>query len=358
MAKAKKDSAPMELASIFEEEEQSNVELPGAGTDDDEEFNRLLNDFIASELKDIDIEIEEKKEEIAVDEKIRRVVREPEDRSRQDTLPQPLNRTASKQPEIRPAAAEKAEIKEQPQPVRQEPAPLPPKSKIILCEEEEALFSAFQNFKNAIETMAEQFNLKTPKFTIDEELLYPRYKPKVSTEFTDATLDGWDIILKAHGNRLQDLRPDAGDDDILNYAEQEQDEVLQLALISYVEVLIEIESCEIAYESRRVKAKKKWLEKKIIEEHEARQAKIKKYIALIEEQKFPINSERLVVNYFKTARKDPQGAREILVNNPATYAPIEVNKIPPRLFGLIKSKPEDGIKFNRIIGNFLKKLKG
>ncbi len=356
MAKAKKDSAPMELASIFEEEEQNNVELPGAGTDDDEEFNRLLNDFIASELKDIDTEIEEKKEEIAADEKIRHVVREPEDRSRQET-PQPLNRTAAPQPQEPEAVMKQTTVKEQPEPVRQEPASLPQKSKIILCEEEDALFSAFQNFKNAIETIAGQFNLKTPKFTITEELLYPRYKPKVSADFTNATLDGWDIILKAHGSRLQDLRPDAGDDDILNFAEQEEDEVLQLALISYVEVLIEIESCEIAYESRRVKAKKRWLEKKIIEEHEARQAKIKKYIALIEEQKFPINSERLVVNYFKTARKDPKGAHEILVNNPATYAPIEVSKIPPRLFGLIKSKPEDGIKFNRIIGNFLKKLK-
>lgn len=356
MAKAKKDSAPMELASIFEEEEQNNVELPGAGTDDDEEFNRLLNDFIASELKDIDTEIEEKKEEIAADEKIRHVVREPEDRSRQE-IPQPLNRTAAPQPQEPEAVMKQTTVKEQPEPVRQEPASLPQKSKIILCEEEDALFSAFQNFKNAIETIAGQFNLKTPKFTITEELLYPRYKPKVSADFTNATLDGWDIILKAHGSRLQDLRPDAGDDDILNFAEQEEDEVLQLALISYVEVLIEIESCEIAYESRRVKAKKRWLEKKIIEEHEARQAKIKKYIALIEEQKFPINSERLVVNYFKTARKDPKGAHEILVNNPATYAPIEVGKIPPRLFGLIKSKPEDGIKFNRIIGNFLKKLK-
>ena len=350
MAKAKKDSAPMKLASIFEEEEQSNVELSEAGTDDDEEFNRLLNDFIASELKDIDTEIEEKKEEIAADEKIRLVVREHEDRNRQDTPPQPLNRTAVPQSRKPEAVKKQTAVKEQ-------PVSQPQKNKIILCEEEDALFSAFQNFKNAIETIAGQFNLKTPKFTITEELLYPRYKPKVSGAFTNATLDGWDIIIKAHGSRLQDLRPDASDDDILNFAEQEQDEVLQLALISYVEVLIEIEGCEIAYESRRVKAKKRWLEKKIIEEHEARQAKIKKYITLIEEQKFPINSEQLVVNYFKTARKDPKGAHEILVNNPATYAPIEVSKIPPRLFGLIKSKPEDGIKFNRIIGNFLKKLK-
>ena len=351
MAKNKKDNSSIELASVFEEEE---IELPDSKTeDDDEEFNRLLNDFIASELKDIDTEIEEKKEEIAQDAKVRHVVRQPAERGEPAKSTQ---RTSDESPA--PTASQPRQTND-PTPAidKQAPAPLPDKNKIVLQEEEEALFSAFQNFQNAIETMAAQFDLKTPKFAVTEELLYPRYKPKVSAVFTDATLDGWDIILKAHSADLKDLRPDAGDDDILNFAEKEEDETLQLALISYVEVLIEIESCEIAYESRRIKAKKRWLEKKIIEEHEARQAKIKKYIALIEEQKFPINSERLVINYFKTARKDPDGAREILITNPATYSPIEVAKIPPRLFGLIKSKPEDGIKFNRIIGNFLKKLK-
>lgn len=350
MAKDKKDNSSTEIASIFEEEE---IELPGSGTEnDDEEFNRLLNDFIASELKDIDTEIEEKKEEIAQNVKTRHVVHQPPERKEAAKPAKPSAAQSPAQTASQPQTASQA-----PAIAKPAPAPQPEKSKIILQEEEEALFSAFQNFRNAIETMADQFKLKAPKFAVTEELLSPRYKPKVSAVFTDATLDGWDIILKAHGADLKDLKPDAGDDDILNFAEKEEDETLQLALISYVEVLIEIESCEIAYESRRIKAKKRWLEKKIIEEHEARQAKIKKYIALIEEQKFPINSERLVINYFKTARKDPDGAREILITNPATYSPIEVAKIPPRLFGLIKSKPEDGIKFNRIIGNFLKKLK-
>ena len=339
MAKNVSNNASTELASIFEAEENENdIKLPGT-EDDDEEFNRLLNDFIASELKDIDTEIEEKKEEIAEETKVRHTVR------------QPINRDEPTKTEAPVAQPQKQEA---PKPAS---APQPKKNDITLCEEEDALFSAFQNFRNAIETMAGQAGLKVPTFAVTKELLYPRYKPKVSAVFTDATLDGWDIMLKAHGEDIKDLHPDASDDDILNFAEKEEDETLQLALISYVEVLIEIESCEIAYESRRIKAKKRWIEKKIIEEHEARQAKIKKYIALIDEQKFPINSERLVVNYFKTARKDPVGAREILTTNPATHAPIEVSKIPPRLFGLIKSKPEDGIKFNRIIGNFLKKLK-
>ena len=49
----------------------------------------------------------------------------------------------------------------------------------------------------------------------------------------------------------------------------------------YVEILIEMEGCDIAYESRRVKAKKKRIERQIREEHEARQQKIRAYIEKI-----------------------------------------------------------------------------
>ena len=47
----------------------------------------------------------------------------------------------------------------------------------------------------------------------------------------------------------------------------------------------------------------------------------------------------------------------MLETNPATFAPIQVDKIPARFFGMIKPKPEDGIKINKKLGKFLKKLK-
>ena len=62
-------------------------------------------------------------------------------------------------------------------------------------------------------------------------------------------------------------------------------------------------------------------------------------------------------NYFKTAKKDPDGAYKVLTQNPAVYAPIQVDKIKPRFFGLLKVKPQDGIRMNKLIGEFLKKLK-
>ena len=84
---------------------------------------------------------------------------------------------------------------------------------------------------------------------------------------------------------------------------------------------------------------------------------MQRYIELIQKEKFPIDAERLVNNFFKTVRKDADGAQKILETNPATFAPIEIEKIKPRFFGMIKPKPEDGIKINKEIGRFFKKLK-
>jgi hypothetical protein len=83
----------------------------------------------------------------------------------------------------------------------------------------------------------------------------------------------------------------------------------------------------------------------------------KKYIDAIKKKEFPIDAERLVNNYFRLSNKDPEGSFKALVNNPATYAPIDFSKIKARFFGLIKVKPQDGIRINRKIGDFLKKLK-
>ncbi len=83
----------------------------------------------------------------------------------------------------------------------------------------------------------------------------------------------------------------------------------------------------------------------------------RKYVDAIERKKFPINAERLVHGYFKVASKDPEGSFQALTTNPAIFAPIEIDKIKPKFFGLIKPTPRDGLIFNRKIGDFLKKLK-
>ena len=99
------------------------------------------------------------------------------------------------------------------------------------------------------------------------------------------------------------------------------------------------------------------IEQEIIEEHKRRAERARRYIKAIEKKRFPINAERLITNYFRVASKDPKGSFEALTNNPAIFAPIEIDKIKPKFFGLIKPSPRSGLMFNYKIGKFLKKLK-
>lgn len=223
--------------------------------------------------------------------------------------------------------------------------------------EEKQLFNAYRSFAGAVIASALAGNVEAPVFTFEAQDIYPRFRPSRINRLNEDIFAGWRILLAVQPVRLSSLPPNPSDEQILNFAEKTTDENLQAALISYVEVLIELDGCEIAYNMRKAKAKKRKIERQIIEEHNQRKERMQKYVAAIQAKKFPIDAERLVSNYFKTARKDPDGAQKILENNPATFAPIEVEKIPPRFFGMIKPKPEDGIRVNKEIGEFFKKLK-
>lgn len=296
-------------------DEDINV-TTNTASDEDDEFEKLLQEFISNELTDDD------RETIANDEK------EAEERK-----PNPSSAGNSPEDNEEDPDAEK------------------------LYDEEKALYNAHHNFVNSITEMAQQNNLKIPDFSISANMLYPRYKPTLGEKFALDTLKGWDIMIQAHPTRIMNIKPNAKDEELLEFAEKTTDDILQMAVISYVEILIEIESCEIAYEKRRLKAKRRKIEREVVEEHQRRLDKMKKYIKAIEEKEFPVNAERLVTNYFKTSRKDADGAYKMLTNNPATFAPIEVSKIKARFFGMIKAKPEDGIRINKELGAFLKKLK-
>lgn len=223
--------------------------------------------------------------------------------------------------------------------------------------EEKQLYNAYRSFAGAIIASAQAGNVEAPVFSFEAQDIYPRFRPSRINRLNEDIFAGWRLLLAVQPVRLSSLPPNPSDEQILNFAEKTTDENLQAALISYVEVLIELDGCEIAYNMRKAKAKKRKIERQIIEEHNRRKERMQKYIAAIQAKKFPIDAERLVANYFKTARKDPEGAQKILENNPATYAPIEVDKIPPRFFGMIKPKPEDGIRVNKEIGEFFRKLK-
>lgn len=276
---------------------------------EDDEFERLLNQFISSELEDVDTGLEEKTEE---------------------------------PPAPAPAAA---------------PAAAPKNAGPVLDEGEKALFEAYKNFSNAIVMMAGMNDAEAPDFRVDASLLSPHYKYRTGSQIADDAVKGWEIMFKVHGPVLAGLNPEASDEELLDFAEHCEDEILQLAVISYVEILIEMEGCEIALEERRLKAKRRKIEREIYEEHQRRIERKQRYIEAIRKKKFPVDAERLVNNYFKTAQKDPDSAYQVLINNPAVYAPIDTSKLQPRFFGLIKPTPQDGIRVNRELGCYLKKIK-
>lgn len=226
-----------------------------------------------------------------------------------------------------------------------------------LLPEEKSLFDAYRNFRDTIFVIAYKSNLKAPKFYISADVLYPKYKPSIGKAIAKDSVIGWDILIKTHAPRLESIDHNATDEQLLDFAEKTTDEELQLAIISYVEILIEIEGCEISYERRKIASRKKRIEKEIYLEFKQREDRITRYIEKIKEQNFPINEEQLVKNYFKTARKDEDGAFKALTTSPAMFSPIIHNKIKAKFFGIIKPKPEDGIKINQNIGNFLKNLK-
>ena len=226
-----------------------------------------------------------------------------------------------------------------------------------LAMEENRLYEALINLIKSSIDCAIESNIDITPFTFDHSNLIPRFSPNKIQNISQNILHAWDLLLKAQPERLSSLQENPSDEQILSYAENSSNKNLMMALISYVESLIELDACEIAYNLRKAKYKKYKIEKKIYEEEMARKEKTRLYINEIKQQHFPIDAEMLVNNFFKTAKKDPEAAKKIIEQNPATFAPIQTDKLPDKFFGLIKAKPEDGVKINKKIGKFLKKLK-
>lgn len=295
-----------------------------------DDFDKLLDDFISSQLEDTEDALAELK----------------------DIENQPTPDTANK-------------IQEQPS--EEEASTEPSLSGFLeqindtnadrLAVEEKRLFDAYKNLVASSNACGEAAEIKLPKYKFSAQDLLPRFRPTRLENLNHDILKAWEILLAAQPIRLTSLPTNASDEQILNFAEKTTDRNLQMALVSYVETLIEIDACEVAYNLRKIRYQKHKLEKKIYEEQQQRREKMRKYIEAIKKQKFPVDAEMLVNNFFKSVRKDPESAKKILESNPATFAPILFEKIKARFFGMIKPKPEDGIKINKKIGKFLKRLK-
>ena len=227
----------------------------------------------------------------------------------------------------------------------------------LLKQEEQELSRAIYNFQDGLLAISDKKNLKAPTIDYEPKMLYPNYKPSVGRKFAQYLLESWDILNKYDPENMKRLSKNATDEEFLVFAESLTDTDMQLVIISYVEILINLEICEVKYEQMKEIAVKNRIKKELYEEYMRLQDRKNKFIEKLKQQNFPIDVDKLINNYFKAAQKDSKGAYDALTKNPAMYTPIEFDKIKPRFFGLIKVAPEDGIKFNQKIGNFIKKLK-
>lgn len=316
-AMAVPESTEADIKALLAEDTPPQTPQPAPApqkNDDDDEFERLLNEFISAELDD-------SKE------------------NAQENLDNVKSGQAAEQSQALPISNTDEE------------------NSNLLEDPEKSLYRAYQNYFFAIRAIAEDKNLTSVSPSLTAENFYPHYKPRLGIRISKEIMQGWDIMLKAFPQDLASLNPSGTDDELLDFAEQANDDNLQLAIISYVEILIEMEGCDIQYETRKLKAERHKIEKEIYEAHQARVERSQKYIEAIKKKEFPIDAERLVKNFFKTSNKDADGAYKMLTTNPATFSPIEINKIKPRFFGLIKVTPQDGIRVNKEIGEFIKNLK-
>ena len=311
------DSTEADIKALLAQDETDTITsqpTDASQTNEEDEFERLLNEFINAELDEAKEDAQENLENVK------------NGQAQESATSLPISNTDEE-------------------------------NSNLLQDPEKSLYRAYQNYFFAIRMIAESNNLSAISPSLTAENFYPHYKPRIGIRISKEIMQGWDIMLKVYPQDLASLNPSGTDDELLDFAEQANDENLQLAVISYVEILIEMEGCDIQYETRKLKAERRKIEKEIYEAHQARVEKSQKYIEAIKKKEFPIDAEKLVKNFFKTSNKDAQGAYKMLTTNPATFSPIEINKIKPRLFGLIKVTPQDGIRANREIGEFIKKLK-
>ncbi|MBO6281606.1 MAG: hypothetical protein J6N49_03640 [Alphaproteobacteria bacterium] len=226
-----------------------------------------------------------------------------------------------------------------------------------LGSEESELAQAFINYKTSVDKLAkEHLNDRFyTEFSID--FLYPNYKPSVGELLSDDLVKGWLVLSQIFPQEVGSFPTSSTDEEFLNFAETLKNQDLQLAVISYVEILIDMESCELTYRAKLAQYQEKHIKRIMYEEYLARKERQRKFTEAVKKKNFPIDAERLITNYFRVAQKDVDGAFKALTTNPAIFAPIDFSKIKPRFFGLIKVTPKDGIRLNSEIGNFMKKLK-
>lgn len=140
---------------------------------------------------------------------------------------------------------------------------------------------------------------------------------------------------------------------------QSQDVVsrAQQLVMAYLMVLVDMETIQHKLELHEIKDEENELIEEIQDMEEEEKELKQDFINAIKRKGFPVDAERLINNYFTLAKREPEKAYQTLITNPLFFSPIQMEKLPKRLFGLIKPSANDAIAVNKKLASFLKHLK-
>ena len=172
-----------------------------------------------------------------------------------------------------------------------------------LGSEESELAQAFVNYQASVQKLSQTFLKEDFNCTFRIDDLYPNYKPSTGSYISGDLVKGWMILSKIFPHEVGKFPVSSSDEEFLNFAETLSNQDLQLAVISYVEILIDMESCELTYRAKLAKYQEKHIKKILYEEYLARKERQRKFTEAVQKKNFPIDAERLISNYFRVAQK-------------------------------------------------------
>lgn len=99
-----------------------------------------------------------------------------------------------------------------------------------------------------------------------------------------------------------------------------------MALISYVEILIEMEGCEINYNQRKAKAEKRKIERQIYEEHQHRLERMKNTSTLLKQKNSPLMPSAWSTTFSKRPKKIPTARKKFLRTIPQPMPRLKLTR--------------------------------
>ncbi len=133
----------------------------------------------------------------------------------------------------------------------------------------------------------------------------------------------------------------------------QKDDFWRRLLLEYIDLCQEKEEEALIEENRRVRQEGEDLLKRINLYRASKKEIINSFAAALKAEKFPVDGQKLIRNYLNMAEKNATEAWNVLITNPAAFAPLEV--ITPE--GKRLMAPKEAIELNKKMGAFLRKLK-